>query len=667
MKMLHRFIRLAKAAMLIYGMTIIPFAQSSFAQLQNNYFEKTSTSEENGPHSVAPAEISDVVKMAIPTSMIQRYNILPKKSATVEAPVLLLTLKDRWEEAWLGSPAVADIDNDGEQEIIVPRANALTVWNADGSLFWKFNDTPGRIFASPVVANFRDDAHLEIAFAARDQIFMLDAYGNVLSGFPVTWENEMRSLAAGDVDGDGKLDLVAALAYSSSTDVMNAWHADGSQVEGFPPNSSGSSGCDQACYPAGCYDQNIAIGDLDGDLKMDIVVPHDNAYASFHKGSGEAFDANAMFQNCTKTPGVRYLHDLALAQQGWPNNEDVDLQSEFTNTAPAITDVDGDGINEIVLLGHVQNASGTDLLKGVALWVVRPDASRIPGWETPFHAPDYLAGLNSFQGTNIVGATNQVAIADINSNKPGPEFIFAGFDGKIHAVASDKSELWSFIYTTDTTVLTGGVVVGDLSRDSIPEIVFNTYSTDNDKGALFVLDASGNELHRVPLPRRGAMPVPTLADVDNNGTVEIVVSLKDAEDNVESVLVYTVDSSSVNNLIWPTGRGNLLRNGWWVNTDTGPTTVKTLNEKPLLHQLFQNYPNPFNSSTQIKFYLADPNYVNIEVYNTLGKRIKTLLKKPLNAGHHEVIFNAQNLSSGIYFYRIQAGAFQDVKKMILIR
>jgi len=667
MKILRRFKRLAKAAMLLFGITIFTFLQSSFAHSQKNYFEKINTYEGNGPHSIVLNEFSDVGEMSMPISMIQRTNILSKESTTVEEPVLLLTLKDRWEEAWLGSPAVADIDNDGEQEIIVPRANALIVWNADGSIFWKFNATPGRIFASPVVANFRDDARLEIAFAARDQVFMLNADGNVLSGFPVTWEGEIRSLAAGDVDGDGELDLVAALANSSPTDVINAWQADGSQVEGFPPNSSGSSGCDQDCYPAGCYDQNIAIGDLDGDLKLDIVVPHDNAYASFYKGSGEAFDANAMFQNCTKTPGVRYLHDLTLAQQGWSNNEDVDLQSQFTNTAPAITDVDGDGINEIVLLGHVQNASMTDLMKGVALWVVRPDASRILGWETPFHAPYYLAGLWSFQGTNIVGATNQVAIADINSNKPGPEFIFAGFDGKIHTVASDKSELWSFIYTTDTTVLTGGVVVGDLSKDNIPEIVFNTYSTDNDKGALFVLDASGNELHRVPLPRRGAMPVPTLADIDKNGTVEIVVSLKDAEDKVESVLIYTVGSSSVNNLIWPTGRGNLLRNGCWVNPDTGVNTVKTFDEKALLYQLFQNYPNPFNSSTQIKFYLPYTNYISIEVYNTLGKRIKTLLKEKLNAGYHEVVFNTQDISSGIYFYRIQAGEFQDVKKMILIR
>jgi Secretion system C-terminal sorting domain/FG-GAP repeat len=589
-----------------------------------------------------------------------------QEGATVEEPVLFLTLKDRWEEAWLGSPAIADLDKDGEQEIIVPRANALIVWNADGTLSWKFNDTPGRIFASPLVADFRDDTHLEIAFAASDQVFMLDAEGNLLSGFPVTWEDEIRSLAAGDVDGDGNLDLVVAPARISPTDVVNAWHADGSQVEGFPPNISGTSACDDNCYPAGCYDQNIALGDLDGDLKMDIVVPHDNAYTSFYKGSGEAFDANPMFQSCTKTPGVPYFHELTLAQQGWSDNQEVDLQSVFTSTAPAIADVDGDGLNEIVLLGQVRNASGTDRRKGVALWVVRPDASRIAGWETPVHFPDYLAGQD-YLGANLVGASNQVAIADINLNQSGPEFIFAGFDGKIHAVASDKTELWSYTFTSDTSVLTGGVIVGDLSNDSIPEIVFNTYSTDNDMGALFVLDASGKELHRLPLPRRGAMPVPTLGDIDNNGKAEIVVSLKDAVDNIESVLVYTVNSSSVNHLIWPTGRGNYLRNGWWIRPQSGPNSIENFDEPPLPYQLLQNYPNPFTSSTQIGFYLATPNLVRIEVYNNLGQSIKTIVDKRLDAGFHEVQFNAHGLPVGIYFYRIQAGAFLKVKKMFLIK
>jgi hypothetical protein len=486
----------------------------------------------------------------------------PNGGATVEAPRLMLTLKDRWEEGWLGSPAVADLDQDGTNEVVVPRGSSLHVWRADGTLAWRFDGGSGRIWSSAVVANLVGDAKLEVAFAARSQVFVLDASGNAVPGFPVTWEDEMRSLAAGDVDGDGGLDLVAAPARSGPTDVMNAWHADGTVVAGFPPNGAGTSGCaaDGRCYLAGCYDQNVALGDLDDDGKWDVIVPHDNAYASFHSGTGAAFDANAMFPP-NKTPGVRYLHDLALAQQGYANDEDTALQAHFTNTPPAIADLDGDQKPDIILLASVQNAAQTNREQGVALWALHGDASRLAKWQTPFHASGFLSGLWDY-GNNIVAITNQVTVEDIDPGSAGPELLFPGFDGHIHAVRADATEMWSTAYTSSATVATGGVVVGDLSGDGVPEVVFTTYGTTDGCGALVILDAGGATLHTVPLPRRGAMPVPTLADVDENGTVEIVVSLKDAEDRVASVLVYSIDGSSTNCLLWPTGRANLLRNGW---------------------------------------------------------------------------------------------------------
>ena len=65
--------------------------------------------------------------------------------------------------------------------------------------------------------------------------------------------------------------------------------------------------------------------------------------------------------------------------------------------------------------------------------------------------------------------------------------------------------------------------------------------------------------------------------------------------------------------------------------------------------------------------MAVGSYVELSIYNLVGQKVATLVSEKQKAGNHEVEFKAQNLSSGIYFYRIEAGEFQDVKKMILLR
>jgi hypothetical protein len=482
----------------------------------------------------------------------------------VSAPELVATLFDRWHEAWLGSPAVADLDEDGENEIIVPRDDTLLVWHLDGSVVHRF-ELPGRIWAPPVVADLRPDyPGLEVAVASRGTIAAWDAQGQALPGFPFTWRDELRSIAAEDIDGDGELELVSVttgkLEQGGQTDIVIAVNADGTTVEGFPPNTSGSSGCDDACYVHSAYDQNVALGDVDDDGVPDILAPQDNAYVSLHAGNGRAFDAAPIFEGRTKFPGIRFLHDYAEAQQGYAEDEESANQAHFTNTAPAIADVDGDGRNEIVMLGSVQNAAQSDRERGVALWVARHDGTRPDAWVSPFHAPDFIDGLWD-PGDNIVGTTNQVTVVDLEPESPGFEFVFAGFDGRIHAVTSNNEQLWQQTFTSSEGVFTGGVVAADLSKDGRPELVFNTYSSNDGGGALFVLGANGELLHEVALPDRGAMPVPTVADVDGDGTLEIVVSLKDGVDRERQVYVYSVASSGTKCLPWPTGRGNLRRSG----------------------------------------------------------------------------------------------------------
>ncbi|HPN37286.1 MAG TPA: T9SS type A sorting domain-containing protein, partial [Melioribacteraceae bacterium] len=83
--------------------------------------------------------------------------------------------------------------------------------------------------------------------------------------------------------------------------------------------------------------------------------------------------------------------------------------------------------------------------------------------------------------------------------------------------------------------------------------------------------------------------------------------------------------------------------------------------------LEQNYPNPFNPSTIISFTLPNKEFVKLSIFNIIGEEVATLINNELEAGWYRHEFNASSLSSGIYFYTLQAGKFSETKKMILVR
>ncbi len=91
------------------------------------------------------------------------------------------------------------------------------------------------------------------------------------------------------------------------------------------------------------------------------------------------------------------------------------------------------------------------------------------------------------------------------------------------------------------------------------------------------------------------------------------------------------------------------------------------NNLPTEFELKQNYPNPFNPATKISFSLPQPENVVLKVYNIVGQEVASLVNEHMNAGQHEVTFNAAKLASGIYFYRLKAGSFVSVKKMMFLK
>lgn len=94
---------------------------------------------------------------------------------------------------------------------------------------------------------------------------------------------------------------------------------------------------------------------------------------------------------------------------------------------------------------------------------------------------------------------------------------------------------------------------------------------------------------------------------------------------------------------------------------------ENLDVVPQYFILHQNYPNPFNPTTSIEYQLVDAEKVSLKVYDVLGREVKTLVNEEKLPGNYSVTFDASNLSSGIYFYRMQSGKFIDTKKMILLK
>ena len=145
----------------------------------------------------------------------------------------------------------------------------------------------------------------------------------------------------------------------------------------------------------------------------------------------------------------------------------------------------------------------------------------------------------------------------------------------------------------------------------------------------------------------------------------------------QSSVVSKIDGFPVGSLIWDDTKNAAYAAAHATELSTimssyiakgGVTSVKAkTNGVATTFELSQNYPNPFNPSTQIDFSVPQQSTVQLKVYNTLGQLVATLVNGNLSAGSHSVTFDARNLASGLYIYRLSAGNFTSVKKMMLLK
>jgi len=457
------------------------------------------------------------------------------------------------------------MDNNGMNEIIASRHSVLYVWTTDGTLLWRApvgenatssNDHgSSRMYSSPIVGDLDNDGLGEIAIAYSNQIAVYENNGMLKAGWPQSFpgsQGENRSIAAADLNNDLQYEILTV--KTSSGPVTCVWNINGNVRSGWPQVDDYDTK-----YDFGGYNQNTGAADLDGDGYTDVVSTYDICYLGVFKGDGTSWSANSMF-SATYSCRVPMFHNIDLAIQGWgPDGNDRD---EFTDSPPVFADLDNDGLPEIILFSDHELA-GEYINRGNSLWAVNPDMSRVTGFEIP-----KTTGMPLYTGyeNNIVQVAPSPAISRFGTDVL--HIIVPSYDGNIYCYDSEGTELWKRPFDGQGNPFVGASesVIGDLDDDGIPEIVFTTYSIQEDVSKLYILNSRGEVLQNPAIAGRGSMSAPTLADVEGDGTIEIIISLKDVLGNGDGgVQVWKVESAHKNVIDWPTGRGNYMRSGEFIS------------------------------------------------------------------------------------------------------
>ncbi len=568
------------------------------------------------------------------------------QAVSVTEPKLRKTLPASWDENWFGSPAVYDLDGDGSMEIIAGRHSVVYVWDTEGTMLWRApvgedatspNDHgKSRQYAAPVIGDLDGDGNGEIAIGYSDSVALYDHAGMLLPGWPQAHpgpDGEIRSIAGTDCNRDGKVEILAVKTNEGPVTVM--WDVAGKVVSGWP-QVDGFEDCENF----GGYNQNIGAADLDGDSIPEVVSAYDMCYIGFMKPDGSPYKANTLFSAAGPwVCSVPMFHDLELAKQGWgPDLEDRD---EFTDSPPCFGDIDGDGLLEVILYSDHELA-GEYVNRGNCLWVLNVDLTRVAGFETPICSE---MPLYTGYEDNIVQVAPASAVANIISD-PRPEIFTPSYDGKMRSFSPDGDLLWEYVFdaTGDPFIGASGPVIGDLNNDDVCEVVFSTYSIAQDRSHLVILDALGNQLHKVAISKRGSMSPPTLADVDGDSKVEIILSLKDVLDGADGgVQIWDVESAGDNLLPWPTGRGNNLRNGLPANWGE----IVEIKKKSVKNSI-GNYHNS-----------------RVQLFNVRGQLI---YKRKINdVSEYQMFTRNDNLLSGIYICHIVKNNIHYIQKRILVK
>jgi len=472
------------------------------------------------------------------------------------------------------SPAVVDIDGDGQAEVIGGGGDVVVLNGATGAL--RYRDASSvRVWPDIAVGDLNHDGKLALVVGRRDgTVSAFNGDLSLRSGWPQTLfaGNEVRALALADLDGNGKLHVVAGGAWAISTGQVDVLAPNGSERAGWPRPQSGDPG-----YAAGIFNDDIAIGDLRRDGHVEIFVPTDTHYILGLNPDGNYIPANILFGVGKVWPEVGVWVDQAFDIIGYGDcvTPGIGLRPNFAASAPALGDVNGDGRLELAVVGNVYDCSvGNTPPPGGGdryhlPWLFNEDRSRFAAsgydWSTEPAPSAGAAPLAEYDYALIQDAQPNAVLADLDGDGK-LEILYSSYDGKVHAYWLDKTEHgnWPFAIPGTGIHFAAPPVAAELYHDGKAEVLVATWpqATTTETGKLYILDDLGNILTSADLPApngdtwNGTLASPTLALLPGSRNLAVVLMTR-----ASGLVAFDLPGTEYARTLWPTGRGGYLRDG----------------------------------------------------------------------------------------------------------
>lgn len=515
------------------------------------------------------------------------YNVLTKKDDLSAAPVLpaktlqapVLRYKNvgaydtGWcEEAYNSSPAVVDLDGDGNLEIVTAAYSIRAVDAATGKVLWRVPsghdrtepdaNYVGRAWASVIAEDIDGDGRPEIITGHRDgTVSVLSWDGYFKPGWPKKPVSaEIMSVKVADLDGDGTKEIIVGAGVTSGTNVWVYEH-DGSLRPGWPQLDAVHDGAKYAKadgyvgYAWGVFNDSIGVGDIDADGRPEILVPSDVPFVCAYEADGSLVPAASVFGGVS-WGNVGFWKDPAfeatVENGGWGLSSDIftgakldlttlsmskRLTANFTFGKAIVEDLDGDGKNEVVVTGNMYDRAFGYPPPGKyqTLFVLNGDRTRFVKGEYNWNTTPSTGAPLCEDWSVIEYCMPDPVAADLDGDGV-KELLFPGYDGTMNCVNLKGQTFGQWpkkVYDGQTLEFASSPAAADVNGDGKKEVIFTTFTEKkgSKKGSLYVCDWQGKTLYQTELPDslgnptpNGCLAAPVVRDIDGDGQFEVVLS-----------------------------------------------------------------------------------------------------------------------------------------------